>query len=188
MDYRYQTMPGRDNEEAADYDRAPGNGAQSGSGDTDNLLGQELASFAFLREDDEREVRLYFRDMPANEIALLFQRAGAIFVSMTGERAHPMQPINPEPARPEAEDEDGSDPTPQPRRKKKRRQQASAGDRTRPLGELTVRYFFSTETLVYTVIITSSTSIMQSIESIYPSARLLERELEARLATSFRMR
>ena len=47
----------------------------------------QLAQFAFTREEREREVRLTFRDVPADEVALAFRAAGAMLITVSGERA-----------------------------------------------------------------------------------------------------
>jgi hypothetical protein len=160
-------------------------GVESEREETDETLGRELASFAFLREDDEREVRLHFRDVPADEVARAFRRAGALFISMTGERARAMQPPTVQP--PDSGDDTTAEEVPplSRRRRKRRSDTDSQAGPARPLGELTMRYFFTTATLVYTVIITMSTGMMQSIGGVYPSAQLSERELQTRLSTTF---
>src|SRR5437667_10529955 len=45
-------------------------------------LRRQLAQFAFVREEDGREVRLTFRDVPANEIARAFRASGALLKSI----------------------------------------------------------------------------------------------------------
>ncbi|MGA7731856.1 MAG: hypothetical protein WCD37_11375, partial [Chloroflexia bacterium] len=82
---------GQGDEDAA-WDRTSDDAQDTKPEDAEEVLGQELASFAFLREEDDREVRLHFRDAPANEVARAFRRAGAFFITMTGERARAMQP------------------------------------------------------------------------------------------------
>src|SRR6478672_7605413 len=74
-----------DGQDADDYDAAE---------DTEEVLGNDLAGYAFLREDDDREVRLYFRDAPVGELALAFRKAGGLLLSIAGERA----PVVPPPA------------------------------------------------------------------------------------------
>jgi len=62
-------------------------------------LRRQLAQFAFVREEDDREVRLSFRDVPANEIARTFRGSGALLISITAERASslPTMPARPSP-------------------------------------------------------------------------------------------
>jgi hypothetical protein len=105
---------------------------------------------------------------------------------MTGERARPAQPT---PATTpaagagvDANDDTIVEEAPALARRRHKRKPGPS----RPFGELTMRYFFATATLVYTVIITTSTGMMQSIGDVFPSARLSERELQTRLSTSFR--
>jgi len=160
-------------------------------------LRRQLAQFAFVREENDREVRLSFRDVPANEIARTFRGSGALLISITAERASslPTMPARPSP---DATDQDSaSEGTLSPRSRRRRHrgaQSAQASDNTltpplRPhkhTGELTMRYFFSLRETVYTVNITSPTGIVESIARIYPSARLPEREIQSRMAVLFR--
>jgi hypothetical protein len=186
MDKRDNGASARQGDEDAAWDQTIDDGQDTEHEDAEEVLSQELASFAFLREEGDREVRLHFRDVPANEVARAFRRAGALFISMTGERARAMQP----PPVSLPDDAGGlADEEMPPLSRRRRRGRAGPGaqsDPSRPPGELTMRYFFATETLVYTVVITTSTGMMQSIVSIYPSAELSERELETRLVASFR--
>ena len=186
MDNRNNGASAEHEDEDVAWDVPGDDGLESERDEAAEAIGRELASFAFLREEDDREVRLHFRDVPADEVARAFQRAGALYISMTGERARPMQPPPATPPAPvttlDTEDDIAvEDAPPRTRRRRKRR-----SDPSRPQGELTVRYFFATPTLVYTVIITTSTGMMQSIGSIFPSAQLSERELQTRLSATFR--
>jgi hypothetical protein len=160
-------------------------------------LRRQLAQFAFVREEDDREVRLSFRDVPANEIAKSFRGSGALLISVTGERAA-SPPAMAARTSPNASGEDvASEGTPVPRSRRRRRR-GSQGAQTpddplipplrphRPTGELTMRYFFSLRETVYTVNITTPTGIVESIASIYPSAAQSEREIQSRLAVLFR--
>lgn len=174
-------------------DRDEIEGGRGRPGGADEQLEGELAAFAFLREDDERETRLYFRDVPADDLAVSFRRAGAIFITMTGERARLAQPP-PTPPVPIEADSGLDPPVEEPRSTGKRRRKrrpdpthhAAQADIPRSLGELTVRYFYAVESMVYTLIITSSTGIMASIANIFPAAGLQERELQTRLTATFR--
>ncbi len=161
-------------------------------------LRRELAQFAFVREEDDREVRLSFRDVPANEIARTFRGSGALLISITAERASVQAPMTARPS-PEATGQDDAVPegTPLPRGRRRRHRggqgaQTSDNPVTLPVrphrhtGELTMRYFFSLRETVYTVNITSPTGIVESIASIYPSAGQSEREIQSRLAVLFR--
>src|SRR5438552_18703125 len=47
----------------------------------------QLARYAFVREERDREVRLLFRDVPVPEIVKAFRMAGATLISISGERA-----------------------------------------------------------------------------------------------------
>lgn len=172
-----------------DWEQSPGDGRQDAPEDTEDVLGRELAAYAFLREEDDREVRLHFRDVPADGIALAFRRAGALFISMTGERARMVQatPIaQVDPAGMVVSEEM----PPLGRRRRKRKgdpgEHGSQDEQALPSGELTIRYFYATETLLYTIIIAKSAGIVESISSIYPSGKLLEGELQRRLGAVFR--
>ncbi len=150
----------------------------------EETLGRELAAFAVVREEDDREVRLYFRDAHAAEIAGAFRRAGAIFISMTGERARLAQAFA---TTPESRGSAVEEMPPLGRRRRKRKTDSVPPDAPpRSMGEAVVRYFYATESIVYTIIITTSTGILDSIGSIYPSARLSEGELQVRLSVIFR--
>lgn len=165
---------------ADDYDAAE---------DAEEVLGNDLAGYAFLREDDDREVRLYFRDAPVGELALAFRKAGGLLLSIAGERALVVPPPTPaagSPAQSEAPVDSQSH-----RRRRHRSSDSEAGlahepARSRHTGELTLRYFFALEDIVYTLIITSSTGVIESIAGIYPQAALSEQEVRARVAAIFK--
>ena len=169
------------NEQGADdYDAAE---------DTEEVLGNDLAGYAFLREDDDREVRLYFRDAPVGELALAFRKAGGLLLSIAGERAlvvPPPAPTSGEPAQADASIDSQS------HRRRRHRSSDSEADlahepaRSRHTGELTLRYFFALEDIVYTLIITSSAGVIESIAGIYPQAALSEQEVRARTAAIFK--
>lgn len=168
----------------------------------EHLYGR-LTQFAFVREEDDCEVRLFFRDVPADEIAASFRRSGATLISMMGERALSPSVVS---ARPESgwvvDTATGvvevvSSQSADARGRKNRsrnRKTFAAGTGATPTttttrtGQLTMRYFYSLSELVYTVIIASSTGLVESIKSIYPSAALSEQELQTRLAIVFRER
>ncbi len=184
MNSRNYGAPGSDEAEDVVPNQVEGDGVDSGNGDAEERLGDELAAFAFLREEDDREVRLSFRDVPADSIANSFRRAGALFISLAGERVRTMEarPASPASVTGASAEEDVP---PLSRRKRRRKadaeSRAAQGEIGQPPGELIVRYFYATENLVYTVIITSSTGIIKSIARVYPSAELSERELRVRL-------
>jgi hypothetical protein len=120
-------------------------------------------------------VRMYFRDTPPNEIAASFRRAGAAFITMTGERA-----FTPPPDAVPATDEHHADTTShEPKRKRRSRRSVRRPSRQ---GEATLRYFYSLGEIVYTAIISSPSGIVRSIAPVYPAAALSERELQERLA------
>ena len=161
-------------------------------------LRRQLAQFAFVREEDDREVRLTFRDVPSNEIARAFRASGAILISMTGERA-----VSPPGVSVRSQsgwtDLDSTPPDVTALQGHKRRSRrghsitpqddtpgAGATRPNRHTGELTVRYFFSLGDLVYTINIASPSGIVESIANIYPAAARSERELQDRLAVVFR--
>ena len=180
-----------DNEEVV-LEQVGEDGSEGGSGDAEERLGNELAAFAFLREEDDREVRLSFRDVPADSIANAFRRAGALFISLTGERARNVQVAPVSSVGVAGVAGDSVEGEVQPLSRRKRRHKASAEERVAqsegglPPGELTMRYFYATEELVYTVIITSSTGIIKSIAGVFPSAELSEREVRVRLGAVVR--
>jgi hypothetical protein len=195
--------PGGSNEPG--WDRGSGAGMfeqgdwAAGAGQAgDDPLNRQLAQYAFIREEDEREVRLLFRDVPANEIASAFRTAGAILISMTGERAYaPTASPSPGPDYPEAHDpatdawaeaaqdafaEGGAQPGRRGHAHGRARRAQRQSSRT---GEATVRYFFSLQELVYTVSIASPTGVIESIARQYPSAALSEREIRDQIAVVF---
>jgi hypothetical protein len=180
---RHRSSPFEPDDEYEDYDQY---GEQE-------PLRRQLAQFAFVREEDDREVRLTFRDVPANEIARAFRGSGALLISMMGERAlaPPNTPAR-TPAGPVATEVDPQEAPVLKRRIRKGHNWASADDRisiTRPnrhTGELTMRYFFSLNDLVYTINIVAPAGIVDSIAGIYPTAELSEQELQTRLAVVFR--
>jgi hypothetical protein len=157
--------------------------------DAEEVLGNDLAGYAFLREDDDREVRLYFRDAPVGELALAFRKAGGLLLSIAGERALVVPPpaaTSGEPAQADAPVDSQS------HRRRRHRSGDSEADlahepaRSRHTGELTLRYFFALEDIVYTLIITSSAGVIESIAGIYPQAALSEQEVRARTSAIFK--
>jgi len=146
------------------------------SDDPQEPLQRELALYAFVREEDEREVRLFFRDTPPNEIAASFRRAGAAFITMTGERAFT-------PAAPGADlsapEHDAHHEHPEPSRPRRSRRKVRRSSRQ---GEATLRYFYSLGEIVYTAIVTAPSGLVRSIAPVYPAAAISERELQERLA------
>ena len=148
--------------------------------DAEEILGSDLAGYAFLREDDDREVRLYFRDAPTAELALAFRKAGGLLLSIMGERALAASPPP------------GESPPAESQSRKKRNHKPSDPDaapaspvRSQRTGELTLRYFYVLDDIVYTLIITSSAGMIESISGIYPQAALSEQEIRSRLAAIF---
>jgi hypothetical protein len=129
---------------------------------------RQLAQFTFMREEREREVRLLFRDVPADEVARAFRSAGASLITLAGERvgapAGAVPPV----------DEHGEQPT----RKRRTRRKS-------PAGEVVVRYFYALGEMVYTVGIVSSAGVLPSVAGIYPGAAICERELRDRFALVF---
>ena len=156
-------------------------------------LRKQLAHFAFVREEDDREVRLTFRDVPADEIAKAFRGSGALLISMMGERAlaPPAVSVRPESGWTDL-DANGQEAIALQSRKRRTHRTHTAEGVTasarpnRTTGELTMRYFFSLGDLVYTINIASPTGIVESIAGIFPSAAQSERELQSRLAVVFR--
>jgi hypothetical protein len=142
---------------------------------------RQLASFAFVREEREREVRLHFRDVPAGELAMSFRRSGAGLITMMGERARVVAPPAADedvPNAPEDEDEAHVAGT-------RRRHRSHSGAEAAPSGELTVRYFYSIGEIVYTISIVAPSGVIQSVANIYPNAALPERELQEHLGVVF---
>jgi hypothetical protein len=136
-------------------------------------LQRELSLYAFVREEDEREVRMYFRDTPPDEIAASFRRAGAAFITMTGERA-----FTPTPAADTAPAA-GEQAPDAPRRAKRARRKQRRSSRQ---GEATLRYFYSLGEIVYTAIVNSPSGVVRSIAPVYPAAAISEREMQERLS------
>ena len=130
---------------------------------------RQLAHYAFVREEREREVRLLFRDVQADEVAAAFRTAGASLITLAGERAAPA-PAPEAPANEQVEN--------QPRRRRKR-----AGPK--PLGALSMRYFYALGEIVYTITITAPSGVVASVAPIFPMAALSERELHERMAVVF---
>jgi hypothetical protein len=146
-------------------------------GGAEEQVERQLASFAFVREEREREVRLHFRDVPAGELAMSFRRSGAGLITLMGERARvASMPTEEDATSPAAEADTGS------LRRRRRTQQGTLLPQT---GEVTVRYFYSLGELVYTISITAPSGVVQSIASIYPNAALPERELQEQLGVVF---
>ena len=149
------------------------------AGGAEEQVERQLASFAFVREEREREVRLHFRDVPAGELAMSFRRSGAGLISMMGERARVAAPPAVEEdatASPEDEALAGS---------VRRRRRSQSGAEAMPPGELTVRYFYSLGEMVYTISIVAPSGVVQSVANIYPNAALPERELQEHLGVVF---
>ena len=131
---------------------------------------RRLAVYAFVREERDREVRLTFRDVPPAEIALAFRAAGAILISIGGERLPIAGPGN-APVTIEA--------TPSGRK----RRHPHPGDPIQ--GEAVLRYFFALGETVYTATLGIPSGVTGSVSAIYPSAALNERELNIRLGIVF---
>lgn len=129
---------------------------------------RQLAHYAFVREEREREVRLLFRDVPADEVAAAFRAAGASLITVAAERAAPA--ISDAPGEEPAENA--------PRRRRKR-------SGSKPLGALSVRYFYSLGEVVYTITITATSGVVASVTPIFPVAALSERHLHERMAVVF---
>lgn len=147
------------------------------AGGAEEQVERQLASFAFVREEREREVRLHFRDVPAGELAMSFRRSGAGLITLMGERARvASMPSDGDATSPGDEADTGSI------RRRRRSQPGTAFPQT---GEVTVRYFYSLGELVYTISITAPSGVVQSISSIYPNAALPERELQEQLGVVF---
>ncbi len=161
---------------------AVGGGFQEPSGDGEGRVERQLASFAFVREDREREVRLHFRDVPAGELAVSFRRSGALLITLSGERAGISVATSDSTLAldPSLSDE-GSDVG----KSRRRKQVQGIASSSTPSGEVTMRYFYSLGDLVYTVSIAAATGVVQSIAGIYPNASLPERELSNRLGVVF---
>jgi hypothetical protein len=153
-----------------------GSGASEGA---EEQVERQLASFAFVREERDREVRLHFRDVPTGELAMSFRRSGAGLITLMGERATlPAPPAVEENAAASPEDE-------APTGTSRRRRRPHPGTEAQPPGELTVRYFYSLGEVVYTVSIVAPSGVVQSVASVYPSAALPERDLQEHLGVVF---
>ena len=154
-----------------------------GAGGAEEQVERQLASFAFVREEREREVRLHFRDVPASELAGSFRRSGASLISIMGERARVVAAPATAPA---AEGEAAAPPEDEGvAGGVRRRRRSQAGVSSMPLGELTVRYFYSLGELVYSISITVPSGVVQSVAGIYPNAALPEQELQEHLGVVF---
>jgi hypothetical protein len=147
------------------------------AGSGEEQVERQLASFAFVREEREREVRLHFRDVPAGELAMSFRRAGAGLITLMGERARVA-------AVPSGEEEAVS-PEDEASAGRSRRRRRSHLDTASTLGELTVRYFYSLGEIVYAISIAAPSGVVQSIANIYPNAALPEHELQEYLGVAF---
>ncbi|MDQ3928074.1 MAG: NADH-quinone oxidoreductase subunit C [Chloroflexota bacterium] len=149
------------------------------AGGAEEQVERQLASFAFVREEREREVRLHFRDVPAAELAMSFRRSGAGLISMMGERARlAVPPPAEEDAAASLEDESSAGSV-------RRRRRSHSGAEAPPPGELTVRYFYSLGDIVYTISIAAPSGVIQSVVNIYPNAALPEHELREHLGVVF---
>lgn len=150
---------------------------------------RQLAHYAFVREERDREVRLLFRDVPPPEVAAAFRAARAALISVSGERQGSgagdrgsgvgSRESGAGSRELEADGEEEAW-VPPPHRKRAR----EAGPEE-PSGEVMLRYFFALRETVYTVNIAVPSGVAGSIAGTYPSARVLERELEARLHMVF---
>src|SRR5688572_7366601 len=118
---------------------------------------RQLAHYAFVREEREREVRLLFRDVPADEVAVAFRAAGASLITIAGERAAPIAP-----------GAQGGEPGAKSSRRRRKRS-------PQPLGALSMRYFYALGELVYTITITAPSEVVASVAPIFPAAALSER-------------
>jgi hypothetical protein len=147
----------------------------------EEVVERQLAQYAFVREERDREVRLLFRDVPPSEIARAFRSVGAYLITIMGERARPREEPKVEPADSEAPDEDSD--LEQVARKHSPRARHAPPE---PVGEATLRYFYSLRETVYTVSVVSSTGVVESLAGFYPAAARLEREVGQRAAIFFR--
>lgn len=136
---------------------------------------RKLASYAFMREEHEREVRLHFRSVPANGIAAALRAAGATLITLTGERVK-----QPSEASPAAEAERSAEAAERGARKWRK-----SKARAVPSGEIIIHYFYSLSGIIYTVSITEPSGLVASIANIYPVAANSERELQQRLGLVF---
>ena len=158
---------------------------------------RSLAHYVFVREERDREVRLVFRDVPAADIARAFRAAGAALISVTGERVVTASAIVPPVQAAGSISQEGvaenagvevgaaaaeADTGTQASAQKKRRKTARPGAAQ---GELMLLYFYALRETVYTVSITLTTGIAESISSVYPGARLPERDIQQRMSVPF---
>lgn len=139
---------------------------------------RQLAQYAFMREEREREIRLLLRDVPADEIARAFLSSGAALLSISGDRAGVRAPSQDAPHEATYGENTGEQPiTPRKRRR---------GARTaHPRGEIVLRYFYAIGDIIYTVNIITSTGVARSISRYYPVSALSERELQERIGVVF---
>lgn len=153
-------------------------GGGKGESDVDEGVERRLAHFAFVREERDREVRLLFHDAQPVEIAATFKAVGAKLISISGERALPAANADNASQAPDDNAQAG-----QPRKSRKGAPRtARVGEQ---LGNLTIRYFFDLNEIVYTVSIVAPLGIVGSVASIYPSAHLAEAEIQQRLGVVF---
>jgi hypothetical protein len=140
---------------------------------------RQLAQYAFIREERDREVRLLFRDVPADEVARAFRASGAALITIYGERLAIAAPTpDGEGAEPgAAPGEDGN----APHRPRKRH----AASQDIPAGEALIRYFYSLGEIVYTVGIAVPSGVVESVAGVYPVAALSEHEIRDRIAVVF---
>ncbi|HET6314447.1 MAG TPA: hypothetical protein VFH60_11470 [Chloroflexia bacterium] len=141
---------------------------------------RQLAQYAFIREERDREVRLLFRDVPADEVARAFRASGASLITIYGERLTPAVPTSDDVSG-EAGTPPGEDGT-APRRHRKRR----AESQSTPVGEALLRYFYSLGEIVYTVGIAVPSGVVASVAGVYPVAALSEHEIRDRIAVVFK--
>lgn len=148
--------------EAAGYESTRGGEVERG-----------LADYAFVREEREREVRLFFREMPARSVAHTFLNAGAQLITLSGEKVSNVA-VAAEPVEAEGEG-----------RERQSSRQRKTSSTTQAGSSVTLRYFYSLRETVYTVQLVSPAGIIESIRDIYPLAALGERELQERLGVVF---
>lgn len=141
---------------------------------------RQLAQYAFIREERDREVRLLFRDVPADELARAFRASGASLITIYGERLALAVPTSDDVSG-EAGTPPGEDGSP-PRLHRKRR----PASQSTPVGEALLRYFYSLGEIVYTVGIAVPSGIVASVAGVYPVAALSEHEIRDRIAVVFK--
>ncbi|MDQ6695280.1 MAG: hypothetical protein M3014_12820 [Chloroflexota bacterium] len=139
----------------------------------------ELTQHAQMREEREGEIRLYFRNVPADRVANYFRSLGAQLITLMAERS----PESDTPAEAETSEAEPNMAV-GTRRKRKPAPHDPGGARTS--GELTMRYFFALGELLYTVDLVVPSGVVESISAIYPSAGRLEREAAERMAAVIR--